>query len=334
MNALMNAGIQMGTNFLSGLTDAGISAILGNTGRMSHEHFIEANERADITNTYNIGRTKAFLEGVAPAQGEAYNAYQDLTYDEDTARQQERMNALFPGTSSWERLGTGSASPIPSPGAPQGQQGQADMFLPLMTTKMQTDAQKDIAAANNRTAIEIEGIRQGTDMRHTAGTSAASVKQTAAQTLLTGGQAAVAQATVDRTKQQTLIDALDFVFSTLPSETIDTAIFKSTAKPGWKAIAQAMASKTDVNYQTADKEGVQGIIAQLPDEAQAQFRNDFLELLGIATSAAKGATNVAKSIGEGAKNTGKFLGNIGRHMTKRPNTSLIGRKEADRIDIR
>lgn len=138
-----------------------ISDLLGGGSRVSNSDYQHHQNLADSGNPREIARQNQFLQGVTPTNAQSYNTYQDMTYGADTQRQQERMDTLFPGTSAWERLGTGSATPLPSGTVgPQQGKGEAGQFMstlvPLKTaemanktalaqTKMQTDTQLKIA---------------------------------------------------------------------------------------------------------------------------------------------------------------------------------------------
>ena len=69
---------------------------------VDYDRYLNQLERGTGT---EIQREQQFLEQLAPAQAQAYNIYNDMTYYNDTERMQARMDRLFEGTSSWERLG-------------------------------------------------------------------------------------------------------------------------------------------------------------------------------------------------------------------------------------
>ena len=138
------AGVPMGQKSGPG---AGQGSFLGDMttgkteGRMSNEDYQfnqdlldssapreakRTNTIADITTPNEIKNRGAFLEGVAPAEANAYNTKQDLTYAADTQRDIARTKAQSEqlGMSPWELKGQSGATPLPSFGgtpAPQRQ---------------------------------------------------------------------------------------------------------------------------------------------------------------------------------------------------------------------
>jgi len=85
---------------------SGVASILGLTKKnkqqspvLNWKDFNRSQQQLDISAPKDLARQQAFLEGIAPAEGMAYNTIQDLTWDADTQRQKDRMDQLYPGTS-------------------------------------------------------------------------------------------------------------------------------------------------------------------------------------------------------------------------------------------
>lgn len=144
-----------------------------------------------------------FLEGMAPYQGNAHNAYQDTTFGEDTRRQTERIETMGAdlGMSPWELTGGSASGALPSPqantsGASSGQFMSA--LVPLQTAKIQQQTQIAQALLSRQTALDT------TKMQTNNGeVGKAQTLQTAAQTILTGAQTENANASTENIKQQT-----------------------------------------------------------------------------------------------------------------------------------
>lgn len=298
-SSLFSTGKNAGGDFLSQLIQPAISALLGNTGRMSHEHFMEAEARADIDNSRSVARGSEFLKGLAPAQGEAYNTYQDATYGADTNRQVDRIQTMAGklGMSPWELTGTGGSNPLPSPGPPaQAQQGQGSgQFLAsqtalqtakiaaqtqLATTKMQTDA-----------ALKTSGVNiQKGSLQHEQ------KLQVQAQTMLTDAQRALTSAQYSATEQGIFIGQLQLLLQALPETTIDLPGVRMTGKTGTSSILESL--KGFVNSQDKDSDQAKALsqaIEGMPKNRRTQLFNEIQALAQGATELGKQGLNAGKN---------------------------------------
>lgn len=140
----------------------GVKDLLGGNQSpvLSNRDFQRQQDQLDQANPREIARQGRFLTGVAPAEAEAHNIFQEATYGEDTQRQKERLDTLFPGTSPWERLGSSAGGQLQGPSTSgDTSPGAAQQFLASVT---QSQAAIQAAKINQRTAIATETIRAGT----------------------------------------------------------------------------------------------------------------------------------------------------------------------------
>jgi len=155
--------LSTGGDWLSQLAGPAISALLGNTGRMSDEHFKENENRADIDTERQVGRDNTYLAGVTPGRAAAYNQMQDSTYGEDIRRKTEGIKSMASDLkmSPWEITGTGSASSPVQPGPPsEGPSSQQFMAqaVPLQIAKMNNETAIAQTRMNNQTQLKLNDI--------------------------------------------------------------------------------------------------------------------------------------------------------------------------------
>lgn len=132
--------------------------------RISNKDYQFYQDLADSGNPREIKRQSNFLEGMAPAQANAYNTYENATYAQDTQRQVDRIKTTGEqlGMSPWEVTGAPGAAPLPSP-YQQGNAGagaqSAGQFLqaltPLKIAEMNNQTQLKATEMNNQTAKDI-----------------------------------------------------------------------------------------------------------------------------------------------------------------------------------
>lgn len=270
----------MGTAAAGASSLANLIGLGGNQTRVRREDFDHHQNLADVGNPREIRRQSQFLEGIAPAQANAYNTYQDATYAEDTRREIERQNAMNPvqaandlaymdtvyaGTSAWERLGSNAApsisAPAPTDGAPRSGQptDQMQSITPLVTTALQAENQKEIAFLNNMTSLAQTRMQtdDGNLPRSQGLAAAASAVASNAQAILTGvetdnkrpggvdynlkdAQTVQAREGARATRIGTFVDSTVKMFSLMGKEEVDLGIYKLSTIPGAEPFINAL----------------------------------------------------------------------------------------------
>jgi len=325
LTAGANALFQNVGNSVGGAVSNGLSGLLGGASDRVRREDVEHNQNmADIVNPREIRRQSQFLTGIAPAQAEAYNTYQDATHAADTAREVTRLQTMAPvqaqtdlqymdtvyaGTSPWERLGSSAApsisAPNPTSGAPQ--RATADVgsqFLPLITAQIAADTQKQtamIAASSQQSIAKMQtdaqlkavGIQTNDGKLPEAQTAVAAAQelQTLAQTDKTGAE-------TEAIDQDMRIKAAEMISKLTPSEVIDLGVMRYEHKPGWKKILPLLTAENGAGNRRSE---IESVIKNLPADQWAGTRRDMLELAGM--------------LGKGAgalKNVGSFLGGFSK----------------------
>lgn len=152
-----------------------------------------------------IKRQGQFLEGMAPSQANAYNTYQDQTYQQDVSRQTAGIKSMADelGMNYWELTGQGGSAALdPSAGSAGQQQGSSNMgqylagIIPLQQTKMQNAAMLQGKAMDNQTQLALEDKRQGGGAKAQSeiALNAAHTTEAIARAGLTGSQEALNKA--------------------------------------------------------------------------------------------------------------------------------------------
>ena len=182
MAALISAGGQA----LSG-TLAGATAGLFGKSQVSNRDYQHQQNLLDSGNPREIRRQSAFLEGLAPSQGAAYNTIQDATYAQDTQRQTDRIQTMGDqlGMSPWEITGSPGANPLPSPTGPAPQNNNAQYMgalTQMAASANQSKTQLKIAAMNNDTALRQTQIQADTALATNAATNQTSKENVMVQT--------------------------------------------------------------------------------------------------------------------------------------------------------
>lgn len=287
-----------GGNFLSGIADRAASelgdALFGPSDRISHERFMENEQRADWDNERQIGRDNAYLAGVTPGRAEAYNQMQDATYGEDIRRKTEGIQSMAKslGMSPWEITGTGSASSPVQPGQnSQGANSQQFMagMVPLQIAKMNNETQLKTTAMNNRTQLELNA--QSTNEG----------KLPKQQTIESAARSVLTNAQSQSTWQNITLDQVRLLLQISPQETVDLPGYKRTAPAGGKALRNLMGS-----LDTSDKGDmpITAAIAGLNTDVAEQIMKEVKEV-------ARGALHASKPLVEG---TAQFLNAIGNSI--------------------
>lgn len=219
--AWIGAAIAGGASLLG---DA-VSANNGGAKGQSWGTVERAEDQADAFQGRDTARQGAFLEGIAPSQGAAYNTIQNETYGQDTQRQigriQDESKQL--GMSPWELTGSPGQAPSPSPVGPsQGDPGQNGQFMAQMAqSKMQQDTAIQTTAMNNATQVETAGIQAGANYANQNMSPAAKtqIAYTKAQTLLATVQKTATETTNIATVRKSIMDTAQSFFAMMPKTT-------------------------------------------------------------------------------------------------------------------
>lgn len=201
-----------------------MQGLLGGKSQISNRDYQHNQNLLDSGNPREIKRQGAFLEGLAPSQGAAYNTIQDATYAQDTQRQTDRIQTMGDqlGMSPWEITGSPGSNPLPSPTGPAPQNNNAQYMgnlVQLKTAEMANKTQLAIAQQNNETALQQTAMQTDTAVKTTGMTNDASkwvadfaqtgpkaqveALNTAADTILKGAQTATQAAQAGYLKGQT-----------------------------------------------------------------------------------------------------------------------------------
>ena len=329
-------GGEEGGGFLSGITggvQSGLSNLLatmifGNQSRISNEDFEHYQNLLDKANPREFERQSAFLEGVAPAQGNAYNTFQESTYGADTERYKERMDTLFPGTSPWERLGTSAASPLPSP-APKNESKPAGGFLqglaPLATAEISADTQKQVAKIQQQTAKDVAKIHQGTELQKVGMQTnegqlpVSQMIRNEAETFLANERAVTEGYTQNEKASRSnwyhndvLLKSAKSFYELLPFEQVDLGLYKLQSRRGWQAVAEWSEDKQSGDTSVS----LEGLLSKLPKEETDKLLQDTAKIAGIIGKVGKGSLHTAVS-------GGKFLGKLSRGFRDRQDARFL-----------
>lgn len=303
-------------NFLSGMDQPKTGKTEGrisNEDYQYHQDLLDSSNPREInrTNQFNTGvnqtnidNQSAFLKGIAPAQAEGYNTYQNATYQADTDRQNDRIldQSKALGMSPWEITGSSGSAPLPSPSAPQQNPQQRNNngaeFLSTMTPLA-------IAKMNNETSLKNTKMQTDTS-KYIADQStnkgqlpAAQTVQQAAQTVLTTMQTAQSSAQTNNIntdsalkENQMWLNSVSTLLNALPTINIDTGIFKSTEKDGWRQALQMLGKMDKSNITSA----LQRTVQTMPKPQFDQLTKDIIKLATMFSAGAKGAMNTVASL--------------------------------------
>jgi len=167
MSAELMASIASGGSFLKDIASMASIFSGGLKSQTSNRDYQHQQNLLDSGNPREIKRQAAFLEGLAPSQGAAYNTIQDATYAQDTQRQTDRIQTMGSelGMSPWEITGSPGSSPLPSPTGPAPQNNNAQYLSTLAQMQSSVNQNKTalkIAAMNNDTALKTTAMQTGT----------------------------------------------------------------------------------------------------------------------------------------------------------------------------
>jgi len=305
------------TSFIAGAGQTAGGAVAnsllgGSATRVRREDVDHNQNMADLVNPREIARQSAFLTGIAPAQADAYNTYQDATHAADTTREVNRLQTMAPvqaqadlqymdtvyaGTSPWERLGSSAApsisAPNPTGGAPsRATPDMGSQFLPLIQAQIQADTARDVAGINamsqqsiarmnNETSLKSVGIQ--TDDGNLPKQQTASA---AAQQMLAEAQTDSAVASTQKTYQDINNSTVANFLALIPTESVDLGLYKYSQRPGWQSILPILTSE----LAPGDKRNsINAAIAKMPAPEINSVKRDALQMaaiLGKGTQAA------------------------------------------------
>lgn len=289
-----------------------VQGLFGRKDRMSLKDFKHNQNLLDYANPLEIAREQERLEKLTPTQAQAQNTFLEMTVPTRAKMDKQYADTMFPGTTAWERLGSGAAPTAMSPSPPA--QSQASGFLtgltPLITSKMAADTQlattainaqnaKEIAAMNNETAVATTNIstNQGQlPMMQTA--------QAKAQRLLIRAQEDTTYAQGNKIRSDVLLNEVASFLAALPEETVDLEVYKYSTRPGWQEVVKILGDSTQY---TGREEAIQKALKTMRTEQYERVRADTLQVAGAVLKGGKAIGGMASSIGGFMKNmkTGK-----------------------------
>lgn len=300
-----------GGNFLGGFGEiAGLLGSLAAGGFKGRPQWRDLQFMNDAQNRLwpdEIKRQGTFLEGIAPSQGKAYNAYMDETYSADTARQTERMQTMAKslGMSPWELTGAPAAAQLPPGPSQQQGQGQMSSFLQgvmplqlaklqaltqLQSTKMQTDTQKYVAdQSTGKGQVATSQIAE----------TAQRIKESASRIDLNQIQGVSLYSQVDKNNRDNIIATVRAIMDYQPQTSVGTGGLTTTQRENANAVLRLLGlsgTTAGANLQEIDKR-----ISQLPPDQFARLKRLFRNI-------AEGTADMIDSAGKGI---GDFLKGIG-----------------------
>lgn len=212
---------------------------------------------------------------LTPAEAGRHNTFQDLTYGEDTTRQNERVlqTAETLGMSPWELTG---AAPTPMVQAQQQQSNQtnqsAAVLAPMQTAKMQAQTALQTTAMNNQTAKEIAAMQTSNGELPTQ-----QAKTQISQQNLNMSLEALQGAQTTAVQNSTLLATVEALFKTLPEQKISIGPYTVTSKKyfqGIQDIIQQFASSGSGYSGDAMNKEISAYLAKIPANEWQIFRQD------------------------------------------------------------
>lgn len=181
------AAIASGGSFLKDIASMATMFSGGLKSQVSNRDYQHQQNLLDSGNPREIRRQANFLQGLAPAQGAAYNTIQDATYAQDTQRQTDRIQTMGDqlGMSPWEITGSPGSAPLPSPTGPAPANNNPQYMgalTQMATAANQNKTQLKIAAMNNDTALRQSQIAADTAKATNAATNETSKENVLIQT--------------------------------------------------------------------------------------------------------------------------------------------------------
>ena len=251
MSAEAMAMIASGGSFLKDI--AALAPIFsgGLKSQTSNRDYQHQQNLLDSGNPREIKRQSAFLEGLAPSQGAAYNTIQDATYAQDTQRQTDRIQTMGSelGMSPWEITGSPGSSPLPSPTGPAPQNNNAQYLSSLAQMQASVNQNKTslkIAAMNNDTALKQTQIQADTQ-RGIADQATGNGQKPLAEIDLTRDQQKAVQAATRLTWTQNEVAENDAALRTI-AELAKLAGTYKIQIPGYEASGNNMSRELTALY--------------------------------------------------------------------------------------
>ena len=195
--------------------------------------------QTDAGNWKDIARQNDFLRHVTPVEAEvqadAYNYTQDATFGEDTRRQQERLDALFPGTSPWERLGSPAGAGGGS-GAVPTQSTDPTNNTAFMGELIRAQTARDTAQIQADAQIQTAQMQTGANLY---GSSQQSINTQEANRINEFGKK-LQERSVNLQQRKDNQQIIKEAFETIPEEKWDVFFAKASRRPGWESFAEMM----------------------------------------------------------------------------------------------
>lgn len=240
-------------------------------------------------------RDISFMNDVAnrltPDEAGRHNTFQDLTYNEDTRRQSDRLLTMGEaetkriqnmgaelGMSPWELTGSGSSAPTATlQGAPPNQDSSANKFLsamsPTQTAALQAKTQLAIAAMQSQTAKDVANIQ----------TAGGSLPQEQAKTQISTRTLQMAQENLATAQNQaarnaSVLQTVEQLFKMLPEQKITIGPYSVTSKKYFQGLQGIVANQTHAQGTEGTQEDLQAKIGQyllqIPANDWQIFRKD------------------------------------------------------------
>lgn len=283
------------TDFLSQLGTMAVSYLGGGMkGRPQWRDLEFMNDAQNRLWPDEIARQGDFLKGLAPAQGEAHNTFQDATYGADTDRQIGRISQMASqlGMSPWEITGAGGntgATPLPAP-EPSGGGGQMGSFLqglvPLKVAQLQAKTQLATAQINAQTQRYTVDQQQGESPM-----AKAQIAATAALEALRKQSTAREQATTAQLKNDTFLSNVRVLLDALPTFSTEVPGIKMTGKSGTYPVLQAL--KTANTGDQLNNQQIWEAISKMDTDRVNQLIG---EIEALAKTGAKVGSNILDTI--------------------------------------
>lgn len=231
------------------------NALFGRKDRMSLKDWKHNQNLLDYANPLEIAREQERLQKLTPTQAESQNTFLQMTMPVRAQMDKQYADTMFPGTTAWERLGSGAAPTAMSPGPQQSSQtsGFLTGLTPLITSKMAADTQlattainaqtsKEIAGMNNETALKTTGMQTETTKEvamintNMGKLPVAQTAQVNAQKLLTLAQEDNTYAQALKTRNDVILSTVATIISMMPETTIEALGVTSREKKGWQQL--------------------------------------------------------------------------------------------------
>lgn len=236
-----------------------------------------------------------------------HNNFLSGTIGTRIAADKQYADAMYPGTSPWERLGSSPAAPLQSQ---DGGTSREAMAMPMKTALLQAASQQEIAKQNNETTKDVAEINAATE-RYKSDQSTAHGALPGNQALVAKAQAFLAeeQTVTEGAKQhlmgtqaaqihnETLLSRARALIEMLPKEGIDLGAYKLESRVGWQKVAQWLQSKEGSKESSVSFDNV---VNSLGDAESAKLLRDVAKIAGSITSAGRAAGSWLSTLKGGA----------------------------------